>query len=230
MSRGRDHFLHLGSKVVAVQLPSLLLTANPHVRLRHLHRLLRPASPAEVERFSEDCSRTTNSASQLIHRQFRSAQTVAEAPRPCPLRCSRPRVRCRRQFRLPSSREVAVRRQFPAPTEHLLCPNVQSKEAEAQRRCPESIRAVRRHAILAKPMMAAARLQTHPPPPDFPVLETFPPPKAAAPLRLPIPALAACGRLRRLARRLVAPRFRPAAILSVPWSVQSHPAEARRRS
>jgi hypothetical protein len=226
--RGRCHLPAL--KVAGEPHPNHLPPRSPRGRLRLLHRRLHPASPAEVERFWAECSRTTNSASQSIHRQFRSAPMAGEALRTCPLRLSKRRVHCRRQFLRPASREVAAPWQPRVPRAHLLCPNVQSKEAEAQSRRRESIRAVRRRAILAMPKMVAVRPPTDSPSRDFQERATFPPTMAAAQLRSALPDLAECGHSQLPTRPRVAPQFRLAAIPPIPWCVRSRPAGAPQRS
>ena len=212
------------------QLPSHLPPKNPRAQLRLPRRRLLPASPAEAERFWADCSRTTSSASQSIHRQSRFAPMAAEAPQPCPLHSPKSRVHCRRQFLLPASREEAARPRLRAPKARPLCLNVQSTEVEAQLRRRDSTRAVQHPAIPATPMMEAARPPKHSPRPDFRALATFLPTMAAVPLHSVLPDLAACGRLQLPARPREARRFRLAAILLVPWSVQSRLAEAPLRS
>ena len=72
--------------------------------------------------------RNQSTASSALHRWRRRNHGRAHSV------CSKPRVHCRRRFLLPASREEAARLQLPAPRAHPLCPNVQSKEAEARPR------------------------------------------------------------------------------------------------
>jgi len=110
------------------------------------------------------------------------------------------------------------------------CQNVQSTEAEARPRHPESARVVQHPAILATPMMAVERPRKHSPPLDFPVFERLPRATAAAQLHWPIPDCVACGRSPLRAHRQAAPRCRPAAIPPVPWCVRSRREEAPQQS
>ena len=209
-SRGHDHCRRLASRAAGAQRPSRPQPTNQRAQFRLRRRHPLPASPAEEERFSEDCSKTTNSASQSIHRQFRSAPMAAEAPRPCQLRWLKSRARCHRQYPIPASREEAAQPQLRDPKVHPLCPNVQSMAAEAQPHRQESVRAGQHHAIPATPTTAVGRPPKHFPRPDL--LETFLPTMAAVQLHSALPARAACGRSRRRACPPEAQRFRPATI------------------